>query len=212
MRAPPPCCERAVEAQAASPCISNAETVARARQPPRRGRRCSRTGSDTRGRSGGGRRRHSAECRARAQRRSRDRSRHRGRRSTCRRGSAGIHAIGECAEHRGICYGLVEPAYEQARGAGRRVLPASDARYAGSVLAHQSQGRPASTCSRPAISWARPAPSRSSSRDRRPRPLQETRDRRTARLVGAVLFGDTGDGLWYLDLIRSGAVDRGDPR
>ena len=27
---------------------------------------------------------------------------------------AGIYAIGECAEHRGICYGLVEPAYEQA--------------------------------------------------------------------------------------------------
>src|SRR5882724_10950515 len=26
-----------------------------------------------------------------------------------------IYAIGECAEHRGICYGLVEPAYEQAR-------------------------------------------------------------------------------------------------
>ena len=25
------------------------------------------------------------------------------------------------------------------------------------------------------------------------------------RLVGAVLFGDTADGLWYLDLIRSGA-------
>jgi nitrite reductase [NAD(P)H] large subunit len=25
------------------------------------------------------------------------------------------------------------------------------------------------------------------------------------RLVGVVLFGDTADGLWYLDLIRSGA-------
>jgi nitrite reductase [NAD(P)H] large subunit len=24
------------------------------------------------------------------------------------------------------------------------------------------------------------------------------------RLIGAVLFGDTADGLWYLDLIRSG--------
>ncbi len=24
------------------------------------------------------------------------------------------------------------------------------------------------------------------------------------RLVGAVLYGDTADGLWYLDLIRSG--------
>ena len=25
------------------------------------------------------------------------------------------------------------------------------------------------------------------------------------RLVGAVLFGDTADALWYLDLIRTGA-------
>ena len=25
------------------------------------------------------------------------------------------------------------------------------------------------------------------------------------RLIGAVLFGDTADGLWYLDLIRTGA-------
>ena len=24
------------------------------------------------------------------------------------------------------------------------------------------------------------------------------------RLIGAVLYGDTADGLWYLDLIRSG--------
>lgn len=28
---------------------------------------------------------------------------------------AGIYAIGECAEHRGVCYGLVEPGYAQAR-------------------------------------------------------------------------------------------------
>jgi nitrite reductase (NADH) large subunit len=28
---------------------------------------------------------------------------------------------------------------------------------------------------------------------------------RGGRLVGAVLFGDTTDGLWYLDLIRSGS-------
>src|ERR1700737_89779 len=30
-------------------------------------------------------------------------------------GTSGIFALGECAEHRGVCYGLVEPAYEQAR-------------------------------------------------------------------------------------------------
>jgi nitrite reductase (NADH) large subunit len=28
---------------------------------------------------------------------------------------------------------------------------------------------------------------------------------RGGKLTGAVLFGDTADGLWYLDLIRSGA-------
>ena len=32
-----------------------------------------------------------------------------------------IFAIGECAEHRGICYGVVAPAYEQARVLARRV-------------------------------------------------------------------------------------------
>ncbi|HBR46952.1 MAG TPA: assimilatory nitrite reductase large subunit, partial [Afipia sp.] len=32
-----------------------------------------------------------------------------------RTGSADVFALGECAEHRGTCYGLVEPAYEQAR-------------------------------------------------------------------------------------------------
>ena len=47
---------------------------------------------------------------------------------------AGIHAIGECAEHRGICYGLVEPAYEQARVLADR-LAGRDAHYPGSVLA-----------------------------------------------------------------------------
>src|SRR5436305_11528758 len=49
-------------------------------------------------------------------------------------GSADVFAIGECAEHRGICYGLVEPAYEQARVLARH-LAGTDASYAGSVVA-----------------------------------------------------------------------------
>src|SRR5665213_1123446 len=32
-----------------------------------------------------------------------------------------VFALGECAEHRGICYGLVEPAYEQARVLARHL-------------------------------------------------------------------------------------------
>src|SRR5262249_1322099 len=47
---------------------------------------------------------------------------------------AGVHAIGECAEHRGRCYGLVEPAYEQAQVLARR-LAGETATYPGSVLA-----------------------------------------------------------------------------
>ena len=46
----------------------------------------------------------------------------------------GIYAIGECAEHRGVCYGLVEPAYEQARVLAAQLAGARRS-YPGSVLA-----------------------------------------------------------------------------
>src|SRR5207245_8535340 len=49
-------------------------------------------------------------------------------------GVPGIFALGECAEHRGVCYGLVEPAYEQARVLAR-YLAGDGATYSGSVVA-----------------------------------------------------------------------------
>src|SRR5689334_4951563 len=45
-----------------------------------------------------------------------------------------IFALGECAEHRGVCYGLVEPAYEQARVLADH-LADKPAQYTGSVTA-----------------------------------------------------------------------------
>src|ERR1700688_2969577 len=48
-------------------------------------------------------------------------------------GAPDIFALGECAEHRGICYGLVEPAYEQARVLAQHLAGAA-AFYGGSVL------------------------------------------------------------------------------
>ena len=45
-----------------------------------------------------------------------------------------LFAIGECAEHRGICYGLVEQAHDQACVLAER-LAGRDARYLGSVNA-----------------------------------------------------------------------------
>ncbi|MGE5137710.1 MAG: FAD-dependent oxidoreductase [Gemmatimonadota bacterium] len=47
----------------------------------------------------------------------------------------GIYAVGECAQHNGLVYGLVAPAWEQAAVlAGRLTGTAPDARYTGSRL------------------------------------------------------------------------------
>jgi len=119
---------------------------------------------------------------------------------------AGIYAIGECAEHRGTCYGLVEPAYEHAQVLARR-LAGHAASYAGSVLATNLKvsgvhvfsagdflGRPGTN----EVVLADPGLD-----------LYKKLVFDGDRLAGAVLYGDTADGLWYLDLIRSGTAIEG---
>ena len=115
---------------------------------------------------------------------------------------ADIHAIGECAEHRGQCYGLVEPAHEQARVLAQR-LAGVDARYPGSVLATNlkvsgvkvfSAGDFLGAAGTEAIVLSDPGL-------KTYKKLVIAND----RLVGEILFGDTADGPWYLDLIRAGA-------
>jgi nitrite reductase (NADH) large subunit len=116
--------------------------------------------------------------------------------------TAGVHAIGECAEHRGCCYGLVEPAYEQARLLARR-LAGERASYPGSVLATNLKVSGvnvfsagdflAATGEAEEIVFSDPAVG-----------VYKNLIIAHDRLVGAVLFGDTADGLWYLDLIRAG--------
>ncbi len=118
---------------------------------------------------------------------------------------AGIHAIGECAEFAGQCYGLVEPAYEQARVLADH-LAGRVARYQGSVLATNlkvsgvnvfsaghflgGQGFEEIVLSDPGLD------------------LYKKLVIAEGKLAGAVLYGDTADGLWYSDLIRSGeAID-----
>ncbi len=115
----------------------------------------------------------------------------------------GVYALGECAEHRGLCYGLVEPAHEQAQLLARR-LAGEDAAYPGSVLATNlkvsgvrvfsagdfvgtTAGAQEIVLSDPGLGVYKK--------------LVIAHD----RLVGAILFGETADGPWYLDLIRSGA-------
>ena len=113
----------------------------------------------------------------------------------------GIHAIGECAEHRGLVYGLVEPAYEQARVLADH-LTGREARYGGSVLATNlkvsgvnlfSAGDFLGGDSTDEVMLCDPGVG-----------LYKKLVIADDRLTGAVLFGDTTDGIWYADLIRSG--------
>ncbi|MDI1345614.1 MAG: FAD-dependent oxidoreductase [Pseudolabrys sp.] len=115
-------------------------------------------------------------------------------------GKAGIYAIGECAEHRGICYGLVEPAYEQARVLASH-LCGRQAHYDGSVLATNLKVSGVSVFSAGDFVGA-PGTEQIVLSD----PGLGSYKKlviANGKLVGAVLFGDTADGLWYLELIRS---------
>lgn len=112
-----------------------------------------------------------------------------------------IHAIGECAEHRGTCYGLVEPAYQQAAVLARH-LAGRSAGYEGTVLSTNLKvsgvpvfsagdflGEPGTE----SIVWRDPGVA-----------SYRKLVLRDGALAGAILFGETSDALWYLDLIRAG--------
>ena len=45
----------------------------------------------------------------------------------------GVYAVGECAEHRGIAYGLVAPLYEQGAVLAKHLAGVETSGYAGSV-------------------------------------------------------------------------------
>jgi nitrite reductase (NADH) large subunit len=113
----------------------------------------------------------------------------------------GVFAVGECVEHRGQCYGLVEPGYEQAAVLARR-LAGEDARYPGSVVATNLKVSGVDVFSAGDFLGG---PGTESIVLHDPglgvyRKLVIAQD----RLVGAVLCGDNADATWYLDLIRAG--------
>ena len=112
----------------------------------------------------------------------------------------GIFALGECAEHCGVCYGLVEPAYEQARVLARH-LSGRNAAYQGSVVATNLKVSGVSVFSAGDFlgSDASEAILLSDIRRGTYKKLVIA----DGELTGAVLVGDVGDALWYLELIRT---------
>jgi nitrite reductase (NADH) large subunit len=115
-------------------------------------------------------------------------------------GSPDIFALGECAEHRGSCYGLVEPAYEQARVLAQH-LAGNVASYAGSVLATNLKVSGVSVFS--AGDFIATDGSETIVLNDSRRGTYKKLVIGGGRLTGAVLVGDTQDALWYLELIRN---------
>ncbi len=115
-------------------------------------------------------------------------------------GAPDIFALGECAEHRGICYGLVEPAYEQARVLAQH-LAGRTTTYGGSVVATNLKVSGVSVFS--AGDFLGNDGSEAIVLSDIRRGTYKKLVISDGRLTGAVLVGDTGDALWYLELIRS---------
>ncbi|MBB5050087.1 nitrite reductase (NADH) large subunit [Afipia massiliensis] len=119
-----------------------------------------------------------------------------------RTGHADVFALGECAEHRGTCYGLVEPAYEQARVLADH-LAGRPAQYTGSVVSTNLKVSGVSVFSAGDFLGETDTDTLVFNDERRG--TYKKLVVADGRLKGAVLVGDTQDALWYLELIRTTA-------
>jgi nitrite reductase (NADH) large subunit len=113
-----------------------------------------------------------------------------------------IHALGECAEHRGVAYGLVEPAYEQAEVLARR-LGGGEGAYVGTSLVTSlkvsglpvfSAGRILEEAGDETVVWSDPGAG-----------LYRKLVVSGGRLAGAVFVGDVAEGMRVKDLVRTAA-------
>jgi nitrite reductase (NADH) large subunit len=113
-----------------------------------------------------------------------------------------IYAIGECASHRGIAYGLVAPLFEQAKVCANHLAQLGFARYKGSVTSTKLKVTGIDLFSAGDFMGGEGTESLTL-RD----PFSGIYKKLVIRndvLVGACLYGDTVDGGWYMQLIREG--------
>ena len=111
-----------------------------------------------------------------------------------------IYSVGECIKHRGTTYGLVAPLFEQARVCAEQVCEVNHHMYVGSDLSTKLKISGVDVFS--AGEFDNPDDEVMCSKDH----ALNTRKRlsiRDNKLVGAVLFGDSTDGLYYFDLIKN---------
>ena len=115
---------------------------------------------------------------------------------------ARIYAVGECAAHRGIAYGLVAPLFEQGKVAANHLAQFGIGRYTGSLTSTKlkvtgidlfSAGNFQGGEGTEEIVLSDPFGG-----------VYKKLVIQDDKLVGACLYGDTVDGSWYFKLLREG--------
>ena len=113
-----------------------------------------------------------------------------------------IYAVGECVQHRGTAYGLVAPLFEQAKVCANHLAQLGYARYEGSMTSTKlkvtgidlfSAGDFTGDDSTEDIVLKDAA-----------RGVYKKIVIKDNKIAGAVMYGDTGDGAWYFQLMRDG--------
>jgi len=114
-----------------------------------------------------------------------------------------VFAVGECAEHRGVAYGLVAPIWEMCRTLADVLTGDEEAAYEGSQLSTRLKVSGVDVFSAGQFAGGEGCEDlvfRDAGRR-----VYKRLVIKEGRLAGAVMFGDAADGGWYFDLIRSGA-------
>jgi nitrite reductase (NADH) large subunit len=113
-----------------------------------------------------------------------------------------IYAVGECVQHRGKTFGLVAPLYEQARVCATYLAERAVPGYREGTVATQLKVTGIELFS--AGNYASPGGESLVLKDPQ-RGIYKRLVIEHNKVRGAVLYGDTRDGRWYLDLIEKGS-------
>jgi nitrite reductase (NADH) large subunit len=112
-----------------------------------------------------------------------------------------ILSVGECVQHRGMCYGLVAPLWDMCRALADYVTE-SPSGYEGSVTSTKLKVSGIDLFSAGDFSGGEGCEDivmRDASRGVYKRVIVKEN-----KVLGAVLYGDTADGSWYFDLMKKG--------
>lgn len=115
----------------------------------------------------------------------------------------GVYSVGECTEHRGICYGLVAPLFEQGGVMAKHISGVETAPYAGSVVSTKLKISGVDVFSTGEFIDG-PEHTVIANKDDWKRTYKKIL-LKDNKLVGAVLFGDISDSAELQKLIKQGA-------